>query len=464
MQVRSAGFIKFDRQFPMYNFFFPAQGATAGQVNLADVYATTTPVRHRALYFHIPFCETICSFCPFTRGKYHSKAEIDRYVDALLGEVKLKAAQIDLGAVPIRAIFFGGGTPSLLSPEHILRIGEAIHAEFDLSDLNEFSFEVEAKSFSEEKARALRTIGVTHPRFGLQTFNMKWRNIFHLTATLEQIYTTAELAIQYFPFQSFDLLYGMNGQDEGEIVEDLERAVALGTTNIDIYPIDNVMTQVTLHREIEKLNTPRTSATRKFTMNLLVDQAMRHSGFMPHNGHGYYRCTTDDAVVTDKYSFVYHESVYGYQTHDLMGFGTNAISSTFGHVLTNERNREKYARAIASGAIPQHCSRHDTALDFARPLVLRLPYHGVAEKAHMLLDEVPSECIARLRQLEDEGLIEQGRDKFSLTKLGWYWYVNVMYFLMPKPDQQVQNRIIHAQLKDKGRRIVPSEVRYLDVA
>ncbi len=92
----------------------------------------------------------------------------------------------------------------------------------------------------------MRDIGVTHLRFGLQTFN--------LTSTLKQIAETAALATRYCPYQTCDLLYGFNGQDEMDLIDDLEKAVALGTTNIDIYPIDNVMTQVILHRAIENKN------------------------------------------------------------------------------------------------------------------------------------------------------------------------------------------------------------------
>ncbi|WP_174990143.1 radical SAM protein [Pandoraea aquatica] len=88
----------------------------------------------------------------------------------------------------MRAIFFGGGTPSLLSPDQIRRIGERIRYHFDLSQVEEYSFEIEVKSLTPEKAEAMREAGVTHPRFGLQTFQSEWRAMFDLTATLEQVH------------------------------------------------------------------------------------------------------------------------------------------------------------------------------------------------------------------------------------------------------------------------------------
>ena len=128
MQLLSGkSLVKFDRQFPIYNFFFPSRGKARAEKSFARVWEEAAPhVRSRALYFHIPFCDTICNFCPFTRGRYSSRAVIDEYVAALLADIRLKADLADLKQVPVSAIFFGGGTPSLLDPEQIASIGEAI--------------------------------------------------------------------------------------------------------------------------------------------------------------------------------------------------------------------------------------------------------------------------------------------------------------------------------------------------
>ncbi|WP_223823291.1 radical SAM protein [Candidatus Enterovibrio altilux] len=88
----------------------------------------------------------------------------------------------------------------------------------------------------------MKEIGVTHPRFGLQTFNQEWRNNFNLTASIEQIKSASKILNDNFDYVSFDILYGMNGQSIEEMEIDLEQVISLNTSNIDIYPIDNVMT------------------------------------------------------------------------------------------------------------------------------------------------------------------------------------------------------------------------------
>lgn len=454
--------VKFDRQFPIYNFFFPSQGKARARATIGQVWQEAARyVRSRALYFHIPFCDTICNFCPFTRGRYSNRAVIDEYVAMLLAEIRLKADLVDLKQVPISAIFFGGGTPSLLDPEQIRQIGEAIHAAFDLSRLCEFSFEVEVKSLTPERAEAMREIGVTHPRFGLQTFSPKWRDMFDLTASLDQIHDAAALLKRRFPYQTFDILYGMSGQDEQELMGDLQAAVSLGTTNVDIYPIDNIVTQVGLHAKLAQAGNTPTSAMRKFAMNVLVDQTMRHAGFMPHNGHGYFRTgeSTND-VVTDTYTFAYHEHVYGYHDCDLMGFGVNAISSTIGHVMTQTHSKKVYREAIGEGRIPCEISMHDRALDFARPVVLRLPYHGRIDKRLVRWDGVHPEVLEKLDRVKQESLVGEDETSLFLTKLGWYWYVNLMYFMMPHADQRLMNGMVLDKLKDPGRRFSSRELLF----
>jgi coproporphyrinogen III oxidase-like Fe-S oxidoreductase len=458
---RRQSLIKFDRQFPIYNFFFPAQGKSIVDDALADVLRCSQGhAQSRALYFHIPFCDTICNFCPFTRGKYHDRSVIDRYVESLLLEMRIKADLIDLKQVPVGAIFFGGGTPSLLDPEQILRIGAQIRSMFDLSRIREFSFEIEVKSLTPERAQAMREIGVTHPRFGLQTFSPRWREMFDLTATLEQIHAATGLLKEVFPYQTFDILYGMSGSTEEELIADLQAAVDMGTTNIDIYPIDNIMTQVGLHKRLKEAQMEPTTAMRKFGMNLLVDQFMRHAGFMPHNGHGYVRTPPTADVVSDAYSFVYHEHVYGYHDFDLLGFGTNAISSMRGHVVTNTHSRKVYSERLAEGKVACTVSEHDADLDYSRPVILHLPYHGELDKARVHWDRVHPETLAKLDALRGQGLLEEDATSWRLTKLGWYWYVNLMYYLMPAADQKALNALVVDQLKDGGRSFVKQELLY----
>jgi anaerobilin synthase len=443
---------KFDSYVPLYNWIYPIAACRSGQYVGAARWEVFKQIRERdiasrALYFHIPFCETICSFCPFVRGTYSSEDDIEFYVRALIIEIRRKSDFLCTRTIPVGAIFFGGGTPSLLSPDQIRRIGAEIHSAFDLSKLREFSFEFEVKSITEEKLSALKEIGVSHARFGLQTFHPRYRQLFRLTATMDNIFAAAAVLPRYFPHVSCDIMYGMHGQTEEDLFFDLERVVALGLTNIDYYPINNLVTQRRLHRDFDGANLLPTSGLTKHYMNCAVRAFLRDNNYLPHNGHGYTLCPSEevraDPVVTRTYSFVYHEHVYGYSDHDVIGFGVNAISSTRGFTLYNEVSRSRYVQSIMDSSEWEFTvCEHSDDVDAARAVALRLPYHGFANSDSISWKILPETTRSRLDQLIEAGLVQSDREGLFLTREGWHWYVNLMYYLLPPSEQQALGQFV----------------------
>ncbi len=458
MRLTGHEVLKFDSFLPMYNWIYPLGGRLSQNYredNGSEVFRALQPSKGRALYLHIPFCETICTFCPFVRGKFHDRSAIDTYVRALLREIALKAEYPALTEVPIRAIFVGGGTPSLLDPSHILQIGQALREHFDLSQIREFSFEFEVKSVTPERVAALLEIGVTHARFGLQTFSAEYRDFFGLTASVDQVRAASALLRQSFQHASCDLLYGMNGQTEEELFADLEAVCALGLNNIDAYPINNLATQRNLHRAFRRADRPPTSGLTKFYMTLFVREVLRQNGYLPHNGHGYVKVPQQeidrDPVVTDTYSFVYHEHVFGYPGYDLLGFGTNAVSSFAGFTVFNPASRTAYLQALEDRRLPVRVAEHGDILDFCRPLALALPYHGSIPAEFVNWGQIPGPILERIQELEAHKLILVNSSEIQLTRQGWEWYSSIMYYLLPHEEQRAIQAIIRRGRQDRER-------------
>ncbi|WP_459205894.1 radical SAM protein [Pseudomonas sp. MLB6B] len=465
MKLIDNGVIKFDYQFPLYNFFFPSQTAhsfSADNINAAEIFASAS--RHstsRALYFHIPFCEKICSFCPFTKGLYKNQEQIDAYTKALIKEIELKSKIMDLNSAPIKAVFFGGGTPSLLSPANIRSIRKALHDNFDLSEVSEFSFEFSTTSVNTETVLATAELGVTHARFGLQTIHKEWRNLFNLDPEINRIEKSSQLLNSQFDHVLCDILYGMNGSTEEQTLIDIDYAVALGVSNIDIYPINNVATSVKLHKALRSRTPDVTPALRKLNMKLLFDEHLRSKGYVPYNGHGYRLAPSQTSLPYVKdYRFIYHDHLYGYADLDLLGFGTGAISALHGAVITNTSSRERYCSELMSDNYSCRISLHDPVLSEARPLIMGLPYHGNVSKAHINFHKIPDALMARLRSLISAGLITETKTTYSLTHLGWLWYSNLMFYLMPQSEQEHFKNLVFQRLSTPGRVITESELIY----
>jgi len=472
MKIIDQGLLKFDYHLPIYNWIYPLSGFLPKEIETNCPYKIfknfdSSIVQSRALYFHIPFCKKICTFCTFQRSLLQNNEVLEFYTRALICELKLKAEYKTITCVPISAIFFGGGTPSILSPNQIRRIGGTIKEYYDISKLSEFSVELGLSTITNEKLDAFREIGVTHARFGIQTFNPNYRSLFNLSLNLKPIYEAAEILPRYFSFVSFDMMYCFDGQSDNDFVEDIQKAAHLGISNIDYYPINNVSTQTQLHQAYKKAGLSPTPGLRKFLMNVLLREFMKSNGYLPHNGHGYVKVSNKeikkDPVVTDQYTFLYHDHVYGYQHADVIGFGANAISSLNLYTLRNVISWERYINALLNNNTLEFEAReHDPSLDASKGLVLRLPYHGLVKKRYINWDSIHPETFDSLKKLIDAELVNETPEGFKLSRSGWYWYNNLMYYLSPKSEQHIIDHFIKKRYNEPERRSEVSEIPLLD--
>lgn len=447
-------FIPFNYNMPIYNWFYP-MSYNEISVNSDSIKAVferpSSRVVNRSLYFHIPFCQDICSFCPFTRIVLKDESILDRYVEAIIREIELKSKYQYISEYPVTSIFFGGGTPSILLPKHIRRIGKAIKDHFDLSCLKEFSFEMNAKTVLPERVAAMKEIGVTHGRMGVQTFNPEYRNMFKLSATLENIYNGASLLNKTFDYVCIDMLYGMHGQTIEDIIKDLHQARQLGTSHMDVYPINNGVIQKRLKDEYDRRNLKATSALNKYLFNAVIYYYLHENGFAPHNGHGYYRTqrtVKNKGFVDNGYTFQYHESVYGYAGHEIVAFGTVGYSVFNEFVVSNHADISEYISMVESGNLPiSGIATYPRELTEIKGLVLHLPYHGNVEKSRINYSFVNDDLKQKLEELTLLKMIEDNGDTFNLTRKGWQNYVNLLFYLSPQREQDVLlNRIKRANL------------------
>ncbi len=447
---------------PIYNWYYPLVNDPVDSLESNPhrffSHLDSSKIKSRALYFHIPFCTSICSFCPFVKMKAVNDGRIERYTKALITEIELKAAHDSVSSIPIGAIFFGGGSPSVLSPNQIVRIGETIRTRFDLSEMREFSFEMSVADITTDKVAALREIGVTNARFGVQSFNPVYRNLFDLTTTISTIKRTAKLLSASFPNVSFDMLYGMDGQTHEEFLSDIEEAVSLGIRNIAFYPINNLVTQIRLHRKYEKCGRFPTSGIEKHRMNVILNRVLRRNGFLPHNGHEFVKVPEDELVpnpvLTSSYTFYYHKHVYGYSDHDMIGFGTNALSSSREYIACNTASLDSYIeKLLKSETWDFRVGRHGEDTDASKGVILHLPYFGHIDKNRIDWDMVFPETTEALQSLVEIDMINETGSKFELTHEGWLSYVNLMYFLSPSSEKRVLDSYIEKCSNESGRRV-----------
>ncbi len=186
------------------------------------------------LYVHIPFCSSRCSYCDFATGLYQSELA-ERYVSALVTEIR---SSTTTGAI-VDTIYFGGGTPSLLSPAQLERILGALHASFTVNAGSEITLEINPGSATVEKLRALKESGVNRASFGAQTFDdAELAKLGRSHTAADTLETFAELRRAGFTNVSFDLIAGLPGQTLAGWQKNISHALELQPEHLSFYLLE----------------------------------------------------------------------------------------------------------------------------------------------------------------------------------------------------------------------------------
>jgi len=190
------------------------------------------------LYIHIPFCEKKCIYCNFYSIEILDGKE--RFLDALVREIDMRADLLAAGAdAPDRyeTIFFGGGTPSLLSPEEMERIFTALRRRFRIEEGAEITMECNPGALTAEWLEGYRELGTNRLSFGVQSFDDDELRFLSRIHTASEARRSIELARKVFENVSLDLIFALPNQTRERWRSNLEEGVRLGTEHISAYSL-----------------------------------------------------------------------------------------------------------------------------------------------------------------------------------------------------------------------------------
>jgi len=187
-----------------------------------------------ALYIHWPFCLSRCPYCDFNA---HVREVIPqrRFRDALRRELAWEAER--LGRRPLRSIFFGGGTPSLMAPETVARLLEDALGLFDAGPDLEVTLEANPTSVETGRLAALRDAGVNRISIGIQSLEAEPLAMLGRRHSVAQALAALEIARGMFPRVSFDLIYARPGQSVASWRSELRRALGLVADHLSLYQL-----------------------------------------------------------------------------------------------------------------------------------------------------------------------------------------------------------------------------------
>ncbi|MGI6084151.1 MAG: coproporphyrinogen-III oxidase family protein [Acetivibrionales bacterium] len=290
--------------------------------------------RNLGLYVHIPFCKTLCVFCPYCKYVYN-KDTANQYIEALLKEIDLVGGALGEAKKQVTSLYFGGGTPALLAND-IERIIGRINKYFTITE--GIGIELHPSDVTAEKLTILKDAGVTKISIGIQSFQPE---CLELLGRRESDWDTIFIALEKVRFEtvSMDFIFALPNQTIETIKKDIEIAFANGANHIALYPfIDFTFTD----RNFKKI----TNREKKKLLYEIVDYC---------NKKGYARDSiwTFSKHGTTKYSSMTREN--------FLGFGCSATTLLEDKFKINTFDIKEYHKRINSGIMPTALS-----LDFSR--------------------------------------------------------------------------------------------------
>ena len=186
------------------------------------------------LYVHVPFCSSRCSYCDFATGLYQRELA-EAYVSALVAEIKSSHYQGEHADT----IYFGGGTPSLLTPAQLDRILVTLHDHFAIDPASEITLEINPGSVNEEKLCDVRSVGINRASFGAQTFDdRELAKLGRSHSSADTLKTFADLRRAGFDNVSFDLIAGLPGQTLDGWQRNVKQALDLRPEHLSFYLLE----------------------------------------------------------------------------------------------------------------------------------------------------------------------------------------------------------------------------------
>lgn len=193
------------------------------------------------LYVHIPFCKSICNFCPYCKVNF-SKELCDKYIDSLIKEIHFVGNQYP-GRKKVTSLYFGGGTPALAA-DRIGEIIDALNEHFIITD--GIGLELHPDNVTEEVLAVLKTAGVTKISIGIQSFRNKYQSLLG-RQTVDTHAMKKALAAVKFETVSMDFIFALPEQTYDDLKSDIDEAFSLKANHVAIYPfIDFTFTASTV--------------------------------------------------------------------------------------------------------------------------------------------------------------------------------------------------------------------------
>lgn len=397
-----------------------------------------------SIYVHLPYCESLCTFCACHKRITKQHSVEDPYIDTLLKEWDLYCDLFDKKP-KIREIHLGGGTPTFFSAENLERLINGLFKRAEKFEIYDFSFEGHPNKTSEKQLQTMYDLGFRRNSFGIQDYDSKVQIAIHRIQSYEQVKSVHELSKEIgYNSIGHDLIFGLPFQNEESIRNTIKNTVALCPDRIAYYSYAHVpWIKGVGQRGFEDQDLPKDEEKRR--LYELGKQLFFDAGYV-EVGMDHFALPTDSLCKAMEKKTL-HRNFMGYtagKTQLMIGLGVSSISDSWYSFAQNEKKEEDYIERVNKGELPIFRGHLLTAKDLiVRKHILNIMCHLETswEDESMQLAEMP-QIIERLEELIQDKVLSVAGQTLKVTEEGRMFIRNIcMAFDLRLIENQPEIRI-----------------------
>ncbi|KXB31925.1 MULTISPECIES: oxygen-independent coproporphyrinogen III oxidase [Dechloromonas] len=383
--------------------------------------------RPLSLYFHIPFCNTICYYCACNKIITKDHGRSAKYLKYLAKELAIQSAALDAqeGGNEVIQLHWGGGTPTFLSHDEMRQLMGETRKHFKLLDGGEYSIEVDPRKVDYSTVALLGELGFNRMSVGVQDFDERVQVAVNRVQSVEETANVINAARgNGFKSVSVDLIYGLPHQTVMGFNRTLERVLEMDPDRLSIYNYAHLPTLFKPQRRIDEKDLP--SADTKLQILALAIKKLTEAGYV-FIGMDHFAKPDDELAVAQRQGRL-HRNFQGYSTYadcDMLSFGISSISKVGPTYYQNVKTAEEYYDGLDAGSLPVFRGIELTADDILRRSIIQalmchfeLSIESI-ESAHLIDFHKYFEAeLEDLKEMERGGLLKIDRDWITVLPPG----------------------------------------------
>ncbi|MGM0547293.1 MAG: oxygen-independent coproporphyrinogen III oxidase [Bacteroidota bacterium] len=384
-----------------------------------------------SLYFHIPFCFSLCWYCGCTKVITKDQDRGDLYLDYLEKEMDQVAAMLHPDSKVIQ-IHFGGGTPTFLKPDQLQRLGKAIDSRFNLTDDTEFGVEIDPRKCTKEHIQMLAEIGCNRASLGVQDTNEEVQKAIHRIQPFEQTRQVTEwLRKADINSINFDLIYGLPLQTIKTFRKTMDDVLTLLPDRLAVYSYAHIPSMMPAQKLLNEEDMPSTDeklGMLQLSISHLTENGYRFIG-MDHFSR------EDEELTKAMENGTLQRNFQGYSTMagaDLYAFGMSGISNVGDYYWQNTKELGEYYKMLDVGERPlakilQLCNddklRHHVIMQIM--CKMGFSFDEIEDKWGIVFEDYFSDSLKRLTELQVDGFVEVSQNEIMITERGRLFLRNI---------------------------------------